>query len=186
MVPALPALRRFALELTREPADADDLVQETLLKAYRHRDHYTPGTNIRAWLFTILRNTFVNELRRRHAQQGGGLAQAGASWHDEPSHRAGPEETWLSRMIAMELLQAVDTLPPPYREVLQLRAIRDLSYRQIAEHLGIPEGTVKSRIHRGRRMLRRKLRTKRHRVRSAVDGEAGTRGLLRGCTCRPR
>lgn len=152
------SLYRTALRLTRAPSDADDLVQETYLKAFRAADSFRPGTNLRAWLFTILHNTARNRARDRsresvtvnsevvdHAAEVPPLGQTGTV--DDP-------ETLLMRStLTPELQAAVDELPSAFREAVWLRDVEEFSYAEIAEMLGVPIGTVMSRISRGRRLL---------------------------------
>ena len=157
---SLDSLYRSALRLTRVPADADDLVQETYLKAFRAADRFEPGTNLRAWLFTILHNTARNRARDRardtvaidseivdraaDAPPPGG-ASAGAA--------ETPETLLLRETLAPDLQAAIDALPDAFRQAVWLRDVEEFSYAEIAEMLSIPVGTVMSRISRGRRML---------------------------------
>lgn len=152
------SLYRTALRLSREPSDADDLVQDTYLKAFRAADTFKPGTNLRAWLFTILHNTARNRARDRSrdtvtvdseavdlAAETPGFAMRGKA--------EDPESLLLKTTLAPELQAAVDELPPAFREAVWLRDVEEFSYGEIAEMLNIPVGTVMSRISRGRRML---------------------------------
>ena len=153
---ALDSLYRIALRLTHARADAEDLVQETYLKAFRSADTFEPGTNLRAWLFTILHNTARNRLRDR--------ARDVVSVDSDVVERAGeiqpatgradtPETALLRETLAPELQAAVDALPEAFREAVWLRDVEEFSYAEIAKMLSIPIGTVMSRISRGRRML---------------------------------
>jgi RNA polymerase sigma-70 factor (ECF subfamily) len=141
----LPALRAYARSLTKQPDDADDLLQATLLKAMANIEKYQSGTNLRAWLFTIMRNTFLTEMRKR-AREGPGVADCASSMpvsspvHDE--HIAG------QRLIA-----AMERLPPHYREVLVLVIVLGESYEEAGRICGCAMGTVKSRISRARALL---------------------------------
>ena len=152
------SLYRTALRLTRVPSDADDLVQDTYLKAFRAADSFTAGTNIRAWLFTILHNTARNRARGRardtvtvdsdvvdHAAE---VPQFGLSGRVDD-----PETLLLKNALAPEIQAAVDELPDAFREAVWLRDVEEFSYAEIAGMLTIPVGTVMSRISRGRRML---------------------------------
>jgi RNA polymerase sigma-70 factor, ECF subfamily len=143
-----------ALRLTRNPADAEDLVQDTYLKAFRSASQYRPGTNLKAWLFTILHNTFLNRRRRavrepvsmepEEIERGSvGLAGAGPT----------PEQLLLRDTLDADLQAALDALPESFRQAVWLRDVEEFSYAEIASMLGIPIGTVMSRISRGRRML---------------------------------
>jgi len=152
---SLDSLYRTALRLTRAPADAEDLVQETYLKAFRAADSFTPGTNLRAWLFTILHNTARNRARDR-ARDTVAVERAA-----EVPARGGPAETpetlLLRDTLAPELQAAVDALPDAFREAVWLRDVEEFSYAEIANMLSIPVGTVMSRISRGRRLLFERL-----------------------------
>ncbi len=152
------SLYRTALRLTRVPSDADDLVQDTYLKAFRAADSFTAGTNLRAWLFTILHNTARNRARDRSrdtvtvdsevVDQAAEVSQFGLSGRVED-----PETLLLRNALAPEVQAAVDELPDAFREAVWLRDVEEFSYAEIAGMLNIPVGTVMSRISRGRRML---------------------------------
>ena len=150
----LDSLYRTALRLTRQPADAEDLVQETYLKAFRSADRFEPGTNLRAWLFTILHNTARNRARDR--------ARDSVTVDSEAVERAEisaaapgdtPETLLLRDTLAPDLQAAVDALPEAFRQAIWLRDVEEFSYAEIAAMLSIPVGTVMSRISRGRRLL---------------------------------
>ena len=156
---SLDSLYRTALRLTRVPADAEDLVQETYLKAFRAADSFEPGTNLRAWLFTILHNTARNRARDRARdtvavdsetveQRGRRAADVGR----RPARRDAGDAA-AARDARPELQAAIDALPEAFRQAVWLRDVEEFSYAEIAEMLAIPVGTVMSRISRGRRML---------------------------------
>jgi RNA polymerase sigma-70 factor (ECF subfamily) len=153
---ALDSLYRTALRLTRAPADAEDLVQETYLKAFRAADSFTPGTNLRAWLFTILHNTARNRARDRARDTVAVDSEAVERAADVPA-TGGPAETpetlLLRQTLAPELQAAIDALPDAFREAVWLRDVEEFSYAEIARMLSIPVGTVMSRISRGRHLL---------------------------------
>jgi RNA polymerase sigma-70 factor, ECF subfamily len=155
---SVDSLYRTALRLTRVPADAEDLVQETYLKAFRAADRFEPGTNLRAWLFTILHNTARNRARDR-AREGLTVdSEAVDQAADAPSYGLSipvptPEALLLREALTPELQAAVDELPEAFRQAVWLRDVEEFSYAEIAEMLNIPVGTVMSRISRGRRML---------------------------------
>jgi RNA polymerase sigma-70 factor (ECF subfamily) len=155
---SVDSLYRTALRLTRVPADAEDLVQETYLKAFRAADQFEPGTNLRAWLFTILHNTARNRARDR-AREGVTVdSDAVDQAADAPSYGlfapvATPEALLLRETLTPELQAAVDELPEAFRQAVWLRDVEEFSYAEIADMLSIPVGTVMSRISRGRRML---------------------------------
>jgi RNA polymerase sigma-70 factor (ECF subfamily) len=153
---SLDSLYRAALRLTRVRADAEDLVQETYLKAFRAANQFQPGTNLRAWLFTILHNTARNRARDRARD----TVEIDSEIVDRaadvpPSGGAGetPESLLLRETLAPELQAAIDALPAVFREAVWLRDVEEFSYAEIAGMMSIPVGTVMSRISRGRRML---------------------------------
>jgi RNA polymerase sigma-70 factor (ECF subfamily) len=157
---AVDSLYRTALRLTRVPADAEDLVQETYLKAFRAADRFEPGTNLRAWLFTILHNTARNRARD-HARDAvtfdsGTVERAADAAPDGIADT--PETLLLRETMAPELQAAIDELPGTFRQAVWLRDVEEFSYAEIATMLDIPAGTVMSRISRGRRMLFERLR----------------------------
>ena len=152
------SLYRTALRLTRVPADADDLVQDTYLKAFRSVDRFEPGTNLRAWLFTILHNTARNRARGRARDRvtvdSEAVDEAADSARFAGARAADDPETLLLRStLTPELQNAVDELPVAFREAVWLRDVEEFSYSEIADMLNIPLGTVMSRISRGRRWL---------------------------------
>ena len=141
----LPALRAFAISLTRNATAADDLVQDTIVKACTHIDKFQPGTNLRAWLFTILRNTFYSSLRktRREVQDSDGIHAASLSV--KPAHDG--------RLAMQEFQKAFDVLSPEHREVLILVGASGFSCEEAAGMMGVAIGTVKSRARRARKRL---------------------------------
>ena len=145
VVGLIPALRAFAWSLSHNGSDADDLVQDTLIKAWTNRDKFEDGTNLRAWLFTILRNTYyTNVLRRRREVRDEMGEYAGAL-------RTPPTQDWT---VAMRALQAaLQQLPPEHREALILVGAAGLSYEEAAEICGCALGTIKSRVNRARARL---------------------------------
>jgi len=156
----LDGLYRAALRLTRVPADAEDLVQDTYLKAFRAADRFEPGTNLRAWLFTILHNTALNRARDRardtvtvDSEVVDRAADAPAPGGESAGAAETPETLLLRETLAPELQAAIDALPGAFRQAVWLRDVEEFSYAEIAEMLSIPMGTVMSRISRGRRML---------------------------------
>lgn len=157
-LPHLDALYRYAWHLSGDAALAEDLTQETLWKAYRAWDQFRPGSNLRAWLLTILRNTFINQYRRLK-QQGETVDIAGIEPYAvfREVQEVDPEARFFDNLVDHEVTQAIDALPPEFREVLLLSDAEDLSYAEIAEVLGIPVGTVKSRLFRARHALQQRL-----------------------------
>jgi RNA polymerase sigma-70 factor (ECF subfamily) len=159
-LPYLDSLYNTALRLTRNPQDAEDLVQETYLKAYRSFDQFEPGTNLKAWLFKILKNSFINEYRRRQNEPNSedlSLLDFGTeSTVDTSSWTAStltPEEQALALTLDQDVQLALEQLPEEYRMVLLLADLEDFSYKEIAEILDIPIGTVMSRLYRARKQL---------------------------------
>jgi RNA polymerase sigma-70 factor (ECF subfamily) len=145
VVQLIPALRAFAWSLSHNASDADDLVQDTLIKAWTNRDKFEPGTNLRAWLFTILRNTYytVAVRRRREVRDETGKYAATLS--------TGPTQDW---SLAIRALQtALAQLPDEHREALILVGAAGLTYEEAAEVCGCALGTIKSRVNRARARL---------------------------------
>lgn len=157
-LPHLDSLYRMALRLSGDSTQAEDLVQETMLKAYRAWNQFRPGTNARAWLLTILRNTFINEYRRRRREPipvDLEAVEPYAIYRDV--EQTDPEGAFFSQIVDARVLEAIDRLPTEFREVLALSDMESLSYAEIAEALDIPVGTVKSRLFRARRQLQKEL-----------------------------
>lgn len=145
VVAMIPALRAFAWSLSHNGSDADDLVQDTLIKAWTNRDKFEPGTNLRAWLFTILRNTYYTQVNRRRREV-----------RDETGEYANtlsspPTQDWSVAMRAMQA--ALARLPDEHREALILIGAAGLSYEEAAEICGCALGTIKSRVNRARARL---------------------------------
>jgi RNA polymerase sigma-70 factor (ECF subfamily) len=161
----MPSLYSAALRMTRNPTEAEDLVQETYLKAYRAFDSFQEGTNLKAWLYKILTNTFINayRARRRRPEQSelddvedlylyrrlGGLEAAAAG-------RSAEEEV-MDLFTDTEVKEALESLPEQFRMAVLLADVEGFSYKEIAEIMDVPIGTVMSRIHRGRRALQKAL-----------------------------
>ncbi|WP_338575681.1 sigma-70 family RNA polymerase sigma factor [Brevundimonas olei] len=141
----IPALRAFAFSLARNRADADDLVQETLVKAWTHRTRFEAGTNLRAWLFTILRNSWYTGAARRRREVA----------DEEGRHAAGltaePSQEWTAELTALRT--ALNALPPEHRKAIIMVGAAGLSYQEAADIAGCAVGTVKSRVNRARRRL---------------------------------
>ena len=158
----LDALYRTGLRMTRSEADAEDLVQETYIRAFRFREQFTPGTNMKAWLFRILTNTFINSYRRKAAQpQTTELDDVEeTTLHRHMTEVSGevpePEQALLDGIVDSEVTTALEDLPERFRTVVLLD-VEGLSYKEIAEMLDIPIGTVMSRLHRGRKFLQTRL-----------------------------
>lgn len=155
------ALYNTAMRLTRNPSEAQDLVQETYFKAYRFFHRFEPGTNAKAWLFTILRNTYINAYRKTARQQRVDFEQVvplyaapdmSPEWNDR-----GSVEQMLRYVVQDDVKRALEELPEDYRMVVLLADMEDFSYKEIASIIGCPVGTVMSRLFRGRRLLRKSL-----------------------------
>jgi len=154
-------LGRAALGLTRNAADAEDLVQETFAKAFASSDRFQPGTNLGGWLYRIMFNTFTDDYRKRQREPllATGLAsnEADPPWSRNPADGRSAEEHVLERLVHAEIVAAIQTLPPGYRLTVYLADVKGLGYRQIADLTGISVGTVKSSLHRGRGQIRARL-----------------------------
>lgn len=157
-LPHLDTLYRVALRLAGNAADAEDLVQETMLRAYRSWDRFTLGTNAKGWLLTILRHLFINEYRRkRRHPESVDLDTIEPFAVFEDVQERDPQGAFFDRIVDDEVLRAVDQLPEAFREAVMLSDVEGLSYEEVAKVLGVPVGTVKSRLYRGRRLLQAKL-----------------------------
>src|SRR5438034_2680692 len=157
---ALDSLYRAALRTTHSPADAEDLVQDTYLKAFRAAESFTPGTNLRAWLFTILHNTARNRARdraRNTVDANSQLVDEAADIAPNAGAAETPETLLLRNTLAPDLQAALDRLPDAFRQAVWLRDVQNFSYAEIDLMLGIATETLMSRISRGRRMLFERL-----------------------------
>jgi len=159
--PYVAQLYPAALRLTRNATDAEDLVQETLAKAYQAFGQFTPGTNLRAWLHKILSNTFINSYRRSKREPLLASAAERDAWEDgaeplAPVARSAESEA-LDRMTDSEVLRALRDLPDDFKTAIYLADIEGYPYREVARIMGTPIGTVMSRLHRGREKLRARL-----------------------------
>lgn len=158
----LDALYGSALRLTRDPDAAQDLVQDVYLKAFRARARFAPGSNLKAWLYTILHNTWRNRRRDRARAR----VEADSAVVDQAADTGGdgvsaapdtPEDLLINAALSQDLREALDGLPEAYRETVWLRDVEELTYQEIAGVLAIPVGTVMSRLSRGRRLLHEAL-----------------------------
>ena len=159
----LDALYATALRLCRNERDAEDLVQETYLKGFKYFHQYTQGTNCRAWLFKILRNTFINSYRRKVKEreilqrQENGSLQKSLICPDSVERYANPEKRVMYSSLGDDVVKALDGLRPEFRIVVVLSDLQGFSYKEIAAIMEIPIGTVMSRLFRARRTLRGEL-----------------------------
>lgn len=160
----LDALFAVASRMTKSTAEAEDLVQDTVVKAMRARDQFQAGTNLKAWLLRIQTNTFINRYRRggleRDFLDGPDADPLADGWMGANTMRSmrDPETQALKPLIEAELQSALDELPEDFRLAVILSDIEELSYKEIAEAMGCPIGTVMSRLHRGRKILQKRLR----------------------------
>lgn len=161
-MPHLDALYNFAFHLTQSEEDANDLVQDTFLKAYRFIESYERGTNAKAWLFKILKNSFINEYRRKVRQPADVDFEEYVAYQDaEDSTQVGDldlREEVLRELIGDEVTEALNELPVDFRTVIILCDLEGFSYEEIAKIIDIPIGTVRSRLHRARNIMKEKLR----------------------------
>jgi RNA polymerase sigma-70 factor (ECF subfamily) len=160
-VPHMDALYNFALRMTSDPENANDLVQETFLRAFRFFDKFERGTNIKAWLFRILKNTFINQYRKQKSEPGKVDYDDVQNFYEnikasevKTTHI---EEDAFSKLLDDDLSEAITKLPADFRTVIILSDIEGFTYEEIADFVDIPVGTVRSRLHRARKMLYSKL-----------------------------
>jgi RNA polymerase sigma-70 factor (ECF subfamily) len=160
-LPHMNLLYNYGLRMTNNAADADDLVQETYLKAYRFWDKYEKGTNIRAWLFRILKNSYINRYRKESKEPDtvdyDDVKNFYNSIRDESADPNDLQETLFGNLLDDDVANAIASLPDDFRTVVILCDIEGLTYEEIAEFVDCPLGTVRSRLHRGRKLLRAKL-----------------------------
>ncbi len=159
-LPQIDSLYNFAYHLTYNEDDANDLVQETYLKAYRFIDKYIGGTNAKAWLFKILKNAFINNYRKRAKQPTRIDYEEVVNYQDEDD--AGYldlREEMFQNLIGDEVTIAINELPVDFRTVILLCDVEGFTYEEISKIVDIPIGTVRSRLHRARNMLKEKLKT---------------------------
>ncbi|HMJ11550.1 MAG TPA: sigma-70 family RNA polymerase sigma factor [Polyangiaceae bacterium] len=159
----LSALLAVGARLTKNSSEAEDLVQDTFVKAMRARQQFEPGTNMRAWLLRILTNTFINRYRRggleRSVIEGPDADPLADGWIGSATLEAmrDPESRALRPILEAEINRALDNIPEEFRLAVVLSDVEELSYREIADVMGCPIGTVMSRLHRGRRLLKAHL-----------------------------
>lgn len=175
-LPMLDSLYGAALRMTRNPADAQDLVQDTMLRAYRAFRSFEPGTNLKAWLFRIMTNAYINTYRRKQREPRKvssdeveefdlyqTLKDHDTSWDETP------ENIVLDALVDSDIIEAIDALPEQFRMAVILSDIEGFSYAEMAQIMDVPMGTVMSRLHRGRKQLQERLWEK-----------ARERGIVRG------
>lgn len=167
-LPLLDQLYGGALKMTRNQADAEDLVQETYMKAYQHFDGFTPGTNLKAWLYRIMTNAYINSYRRKKRQPLQTSTEDvtdhqlyTTSSHDSTGLESAEVEA-LKKLPDQRITDALNELSEDYRMVVYYADVEGLAYKEIAEIMGTPLGTVMSRLHRGRKQLRGLLKEVAH------------------------
>lgn len=175
LTPLIDGLYASALRLTRNERNAEDLVQDAVMRAWRFFDKFEKGTNFKAWIFRILTNTFINHYRRNTREQGlqdeseRQSVEARFFSADVTEKADNPEEFLLDRVMSQTVLQAIDALPIDFRMVVLLADLQEFSYKEIAEILGIPVGTVMSRLFRARKQLQSVLLKREEATTEAVD-----------------
>jgi len=163
VMPYLDSLYNTAYRMTRSAEDAEDLVQETYFKAYKYYDKFEEGTNLKAWLFKILKNTFINNYRKKKLEpRSVDFAEIEDSFErivrrDNSEAPADPEAEFFTGVLDDDVRKALESLPYDYRMVVILADLEDFSYKQIADILDCPVGTVMSRLYRGRKLLEKAL-----------------------------
>jgi len=161
-LPQIDALYNFAFHLTYNEDDSNDLVQETYLKAYRFIDSYEQGTNAKAWLFKILKNGFINEYRKKVREPNRVDYEDIVNYHDQEDTRhigaLDMRQEVFQGIIGDEVTKAINSLPVDFRTVILLCDLEGFTYEEIAKIINIPIGTVRSRLHRARNMLKEKLK----------------------------
>lgn len=161
IIPQLDAMYNFALRLTSDPSDAEDLVQDTIVKAFRFFSSYEKGTNAKAWLFRILKNSYINNYRKKSKQPNQVDYDEVATFYEtiraERTDTSDLEDKMFRDLIDDDITSALDKLPEDFRTVVLLCDIEGFTYEEIANMLDVPIGTIRSRLHRGRNLLKAEL-----------------------------
>lgn len=161
MIPHLDSLYNFAIRLTTDPTEAEDLVQDTIVKAYRFFTSYEKGTNAKAWLFRILKNSYINNYRKKSKQPHQVDYDEVSSFYEtvrsEQSDTTDMEDIMYRDMLDDQVTKALERLPEDFRTVVLLCDVEGFTYEEIANMLDVPIGTIRSRLHRGRNLLRAEL-----------------------------
>ncbi len=163
-LPLLDSLYGGALRMTRNPADAEDLIQETMLRAYRSFDRFEAGTNLKAWLFRIMTNAYINTYRKKQREPQK-VSQDEVEDFDlyqelkdhDPQFSVTPETIVLDSLVDSDITDAIDDLPEQFRLAVVLSDVEGFTYAEMAEIMDVPMGTVMSRLHRGRKALQKRL-----------------------------
>ncbi len=160
-LPHMDFLYNYALRMTYNAADAEDLVQETFMKAFRFWDSYEKGTNIRAWLFRIMKNAYINRYRKEkkapETVEYDDVQNYYNNIRDSTVESGDVQETMFGNLLDDQVAKAIAELPDDFRTIVILCDIEELTYEEVAEFVDCPIGTVRSRLHRGRKLLRAKL-----------------------------
>jgi RNA polymerase sigma-70 factor (ECF subfamily) len=160
-LPYRDQLFKTALRLTRSVEESEDLLQETYLKAYRHYHQFTEGTNLKAWLFRIMKNSFINTYRRNKSRPQmmdfDELRDSGEGFEEHAPATQGPETDLLGRELDHEIREALMDLPHHYRMAVLMVDLQGLSYQEVADALAVPIGTIMSRLYRGRKKIEKAL-----------------------------
>ncbi len=161
IIPHLDALYNFGLRLTSDPNDAEDLVQDTIVKAYRFFSSYEKGTNAKAWLFRILKNSYINNYRKKSKKPQEVDYDEVSSFYEtiraERTDTSDLEDKMFRDLIDDDLSHALEEIPEDFRTVVLLCDVEDFTYEEIANMLDVPIGTIRSRLHRGRNLLKAQL-----------------------------
>lgn len=161
IIPHLDALYNFALRLTSDPNDAEDLVQDTIVKAFRFFSSYEKGTNAKAWLFRILKNSYINNYRKKSKQPNQVDYDEVSTFYEtiraERTDTSDLEDRMFRELIDDDISNALEELPEDFRTVVLLCDVEGFTYEEIANMLDVPIGTIRSRLHRGRNLLKAEL-----------------------------
>lgn len=162
IIPHLDAMYNFALRLTSDPSDAEDLVQDTIVKAFRFFSSYEKGTNAKAWLFRILKNSYINNYRKQSKQPNQVDYDEVSTFYEtiraERTDTSDLEDKMFRELIDDDISQALEELPEDFRTVVLLCDVEGFTYEEIANMLDVPIGTIRSRLHRGRNLLKAELK----------------------------
>lgn len=162
IVPHLDAMYNFALRLTSDPSDAEDLVQDTIVKAFRFFSSYEKGTNAKAWLFRILKNSYINNYRKQSKQPNQVDYDEVSEFYEtiraDRTDTSDLEDKMFRELVDDDISQALEELPEDFRTVVLLCDVEGFTYEEIANMLDVPIGTIRSRLHRGRNLLKDQLK----------------------------